>query len=74
MADVVGIDVAFAQATQTLQQRQQPQAALYDGMGAMYMPQYYPYHPGQRARERAARLDPQNKGRGGCRRIKTHDK
>ena len=36
MADVVGIDVAVAQAAQTLQQLQQQQAALYGGMGAMY--------------------------------------
>ena len=47
MADVVGIDVAVAQAAQTLQQLQQQQAALYGGMGAMYMPQYYPHHPDQ---------------------------
>ena len=45
MADGVCIDVAVAQATQTLQQLQQQQAALYSGMGAKYMPQYYPYHP-----------------------------
>ena len=47
MADGVCIDVAVAQATQTLQQLQQQQAALYSGMGAKYMPQYYPYHPDQ---------------------------
>ena len=47
MTDVVCIDVAVAQATQTLQQLQQQQAALYSGMGAKYMPQYYPYHPDQ---------------------------
>jgi len=47
MADVVGIDVAVAQAAQTLQQLQQQQAALYGGMGAMYMPQYYPHHTDQ---------------------------
>ena len=47
MADVVGIDVAVAQAAQTLQQLQQQQAALYGGMGAMYMPQYYSHHPDQ---------------------------
>jgi len=38
MADGVCIDVAVAQATQTLQQLQQQQAALYSGMGAKYMP------------------------------------
>ena len=32
---------------QILQQLQQQQAALYGGMGAMYMPQYYPHHPDQ---------------------------
>ena len=47
MTDVVCIDVAVAQATQTLQQLQQQQAALYSGMGAKYTPQYYPYHPDQ---------------------------
>ena len=47
MADVVGIDVAVAQAAQTLQQLQQQQAALYGGMGAMYMPQYYPHQNDQ---------------------------
>ena len=47
MADVVGIDVAVSQAAQTLQQLQQQQAALYGGMGGMYMPQYYPHHPDQ---------------------------
>ena len=47
MADGVCIDVAVAQATQTLQQLQQQQAALYSGMGAKYTPQYYPYHPDQ---------------------------
>ena len=47
MADVVGIDVAVAQAAQTLQQLQQQQAALYGGMGGMYMPQYYPHQPDQ---------------------------
>ena len=42
MADVVGIDVAVAQAAQTLQQLQQQQAALYGGMGGLYYPaQYY---------------------------------
>ena len=45
MTDVVCIDIAVAQATQTLQQLQQQPAALYSGMGAKYMPQYYPYHP-----------------------------
>ena len=38
MTNVVGIDVAVAQATQTPQQLQKQQAALYGGMGAMYMP------------------------------------
>ena len=38
MMNVVGIDVAVAQATQTPQQLQKQQAALYGGMGAMYMP------------------------------------
>ena len=38
MTDGVCIDVAVAQATQTLQQLQQQQAALYSGMGAKYMP------------------------------------
>ena len=47
MTDVVCIDIAVAQATQTLQQLQQQPAALYSGMGAKYMPQYYPYHPDQ---------------------------
>ena len=47
MADVVGIDVAVAQAAQTLQQLQQQQAAMYGGMGGMYMPQYYPHNPDQ---------------------------
>ena len=47
MTDGVCIDVAVAQATQTLQQLQQHPAALYSGMGAKYMPQYYPYHPDQ---------------------------
>ena len=42
MTNGVCIDVAVAQATQTLQQLQQQQAALYSGMGAKYMPQYYP--------------------------------
>ena len=46
MADVVGIDVAVAQAAQTLQQLQQQQAALYGGMGGMYLPQYYPQQAG----------------------------
>ena len=45
LLDRVCIDVAVAQATQTLQQLQQHPAALYSGMGAKYMPQYYPYHP-----------------------------
>ena len=47
MTDVFCIDIAVAQATQTLQQLQQQQAALYSGMGAKYMPHYYPYHPDQ---------------------------
>ena len=47
MMNVVGIDVAVAEATQTPQQLQKQQAALYGGMGAMYMPQYYPHHPDQ---------------------------
>ena len=38
MTNVVGIDVAVAQVTQTPQQLQKQQAALYGGMGAMYMP------------------------------------
>jgi hypothetical protein len=41
MADVVGIDVAVAQAAQTLQQLQQQQAALYGGIGSLFPPQYY---------------------------------
>ena len=72
MTNVVGIDVAVAQATQTPQQLQKQQAALYGGMGAMYMPTQSgaildsilasgPPHqqtlrPGQQALERAGRL------------------
>ena len=56
MADVVGIDVAVAQAAQTLQQLQQQQAALYGGMGAMYMPQYYPHQNDQMGQPGGAML------------------
>lgn len=41
MADVVGIDVAVAQAAQTLQQLQQQQAALYGGIGGLFPTHYY---------------------------------
>ena len=56
MADVVGIDVAVAQAAQTLQQLQQQQAALYGGMGAMYMPQYYPHHTDQMGQQQGGAM------------------
>ena len=54
MADVVGIDVAVAQAAQTLQQLQQQQAAMYGGMGAMYLPQYYPHNLNQMGNQSGA--------------------
>ena len=49
MVDVVGIDVAVAQAAQTLQQLQQQQTALYTGWGGgLYTPQHhYQYHQQQ---------------------------
>ena len=56
MADVVGIDVAVVQAAQTLQQLQQQQAALYGGMGGMYMPQYYPHHPDQKGHHQSGAM------------------
>ena len=46
MADVMGIDVAVAQAAQTLQQLQQQQAALYyTGAQGLYYPGYCSFPP-----------------------------